>query len=57
MVSLLAARIVAKPVDQGHPYGHGKVENLSALGQPCCFFWPVSVVHEGVTRLLPGPAR
>ena len=33
-MTLLAVRIAAKPADQGHPYGHGKVENLSALGHP-----------------------
>ena len=27
----VAVRISGKPADAGHPYGHGKVENLSAL--------------------------
>ena len=27
----VAIRIAGKPADAGHPYGHGKVENLSAL--------------------------
>ena len=54
-MTLLAVRIAAKPADQGHPYGHGKVENLSALGQTLLLFLTcVWVVHEGVTRLLAG---
>jgi cation diffusion facilitator family transporter len=29
--TFLAVRIAGRPADRGHPYGHGKVENLSAL--------------------------
>lgn len=31
LMTLLAVRISARPADVEHPYGHGKVENLSAL--------------------------
>jgi cation diffusion facilitator family transporter len=31
LVTLLAVRISDKPADEGHPYGHGKIESLSAL--------------------------
>ena len=31
MMTFLAVRISGKPADQNHLYGHGKVENLSAL--------------------------
>jgi cation diffusion facilitator family transporter len=30
-VTLVAVRVSSRPADRGHPYGHGKVENLSAL--------------------------
>lgn len=54
-MTLLAVRISAKPADQGHPYGHGKIENLSALGQTLLLFLTCAwVVHEGVSRLLAG---
>ena len=33
VVTLIAIRIAARPPDADHPYGHGKAENLSALGQ------------------------
>lgn len=31
LVTLLAVRVSSKPADEDHQYGHGKVENLSAL--------------------------
>ncbi len=31
LMTFFAIRISARPADTGHPYGHGKVENLSAL--------------------------
>jgi cation diffusion facilitator family transporter len=31
MLTWLAVRISARPADHSHPYGHGKIENLSAL--------------------------
>ena len=30
-VTVLAVKVSARPADDDHPYGHGKVENLSAL--------------------------
>ena len=32
-ITFLAVRIAAIPADHGHPFGHGKVENLSALAE------------------------
>ena len=31
VVALLAVRTSAKPADANHPYGHGKVEDFSAV--------------------------
>src|SRR5690348_2015950 len=31
VMTLIAVRISGRPADRSHPYGHGKVENLSAL--------------------------
>ena len=54
-MTLAAVRISARPADSRHPYGHGKVENLSALAETLLLFltcfW---VVYEGVQRLLGG---
>jgi cation diffusion facilitator family transporter len=32
-VTLFAVRLAAKPPDDTHPYGHGRAENLAALGE------------------------
>lgn len=32
-MTLYAVRLSSRPADARHPYGHGKVENLSALGE------------------------
>ncbi len=51
--TLLAVKIAARPADEDHPYGHGKVENLTALGETLLLlataFW---VVKEAIERLL-----
>lgn len=50
--TLFAVRVAAKPGDEDHPYGHGKVENLMALGETLLLlatsFW---VIREAVERL------
>lgn len=55
IMTFYAVRISSRPADSGHPYGHGKVENLSALAETLLLFiicfW---VVYEGVDRLLHG---
>ncbi len=33
LITLLAVRVSSIPPDEDHPYGHGKFESLSALGQ------------------------
>lgn len=54
-MTLYAVRLSSRPADARHPYGHGKVENLSALGETVLLFviciW---VVYEGAVRLLSG---
>lgn len=30
-IAFISVRISKKPADTGHPYGHGKVENLSGI--------------------------
>lgn len=54
-MTLYAVRLSSRPADARHPYGHGKVENLSALGETVLLFviciW---VVYEGAGRLLSG---
>lgn len=55
LMTWYAIRISARPADRGHPYGHGKVENLSALGETVLLFVVCLYVgYEGTHRLLRG---
>lgn len=52
-VTLLAVRVAAKPADEDHQYGHGKVENLSALIETMLLLitcvWIIYEVYERLT--------
>ncbi len=52
IVTCIAVRAASKPPDQDHTYGHGKVENLSALVETllllATFAW---IIRESVVRL------
>ncbi len=51
-VTLLAIRVSGKPADVEHPYGHGKVENLSALFETFLLLATCAwIVYEAVERL------
>jgi cation diffusion facilitator family transporter len=51
-VTLLAVRMSGRPADEDHPYGHGKVENLSALFETVLLLVTcVWIIHEAVVRL------
>lgn len=51
--TLFAVKVAARPADDDHPYGHGKIENLTALGETLLLlataFW---VIWEAGKRLL-----
>jgi len=48
----LAVRIASQPADSTHTYGHGKFENLSALGETALLLITcVWIIFEGVKRL------
>ncbi|MCH5277686.1 MAG: cation diffusion facilitator family transporter [Desulfovibrionaceae bacterium] len=52
-LTFLAVRLAAVPADSRHPYGHGKVENLSALAETGLLLATcVWIVYEAVKRLL-----
>ena len=51
-MTLWAVRVSAQPADRQHTYGHGKVENLSALGETLLLLLTcVWIVYESVRRL------
>jgi cation diffusion facilitator family transporter len=52
IVTLVAVRAASKPPDRGHAYGHGKVENLSALVETLLLLGTCAwIIHESFVRL------
>ncbi len=51
--TLYAVKVAALPADKEHPYGHGKVENLMALGETLLLLLTALwVIYEAGERLL-----
>ncbi len=52
VLTYFAVRVSGRPADAGHPYGHGKIENLSALAETVLLLITcVWIVREAVERL------
>jgi cation diffusion facilitator family transporter len=52
LITFISVRISEKPPDEEHPYGHGKIENLSALAEALLLLGTcVWIVYEAVQRL------
>jgi cation diffusion facilitator family transporter len=53
VTTFLAVRISGKPADRNHLYGHGKVENLSALFETLLLLFTCAwIIYEAIHRLL-----
>ena len=58
LVTFLAIRVASRPADRTHLYGHGKVENLSALFEAGLLVFTCAwIVYEAVSRLTSGSAQ
>jgi cation diffusion facilitator family transporter len=54
-LTLAAVRIAARPADRDHPYGHGRAENLAALGSAVVIaLVGATVAWTAVRRLMEG---
>ncbi len=54
-LNLLSIRLAESPADEGHPYGHGKIENLAGLAQGIVIaLLGGGVVFEAARRYLRG---
>lgn len=52
-LTYLAVRIADRPPDQDHQYGHGKIENVSALLQTILLFITCAwIIWEAINRLI-----
>jgi len=55
LMTYLAVRVAERPADPEHPYGHGKVESLSALTETALLIVTcVGIGYQAVRRLLAG---
>lgn len=53
MGTWFAVKVAARPADEDHPYGHGKVENLMALGETLLLVITAGwVITEAFERLM-----
>ena len=53
LMTLFSVKIADKPADYEHPYGHGKVENLSALFETLLLLITCAwIIYEAVKRLM-----
>ncbi len=52
VVTLVAVSVSDRPADESHPYGHGKVENFSALIETALLFLTCAwIIYEAVQRI------
>lgn len=52
VITFVSVRIARRPADEGHPYGHERVENLSAVIQGMLLLGTASwIAYESVVRL------
>jgi cation diffusion facilitator family transporter len=52
LITLFAVRVSDRPADESHLYGHGKVENLSALAETLLLLLTcVWIIYEAIHRL------
>jgi len=58
VMTYFAVRVSDKPADEKHPFGHGKVENLSALFETLLLLATSAwIIYEAVNRLFFHPAQ
>jgi cation diffusion facilitator family transporter len=58
IMTLFAVRISGRPADSGHPYGHGKVESLSALAETALLIITcIWILYGAIGRLRTGIAE
>jgi cation diffusion facilitator family transporter len=55
IITFSAIRIAARPADAEHPYGHGKVEDIAAVGQGILIFVAGGlIIYAAIERIIRG---
>jgi cation diffusion facilitator family transporter len=58
LVTYVAVRMAGQPPDAEHPYGHGKIENLSAMAETLLLLGTCAwVISEAIERLIATQVR
>lgn len=53
VITFFSVRVAGRPADENHPYGHGRVENLSAVVQGVLLLGTAAwIMYESVHRIL-----
>lgn len=53
VIALLSVRASGRPADAEHPYGHGKIENVSAAVQAILIFTAAAyIIYEAIDRII-----
>jgi len=53
IIALVAVRTGGKPADQKHPFGHGKIENISGTVEAVLIFVAAAwIVYEAIAKLM-----
>ena len=57
-MTFFAVSVADKPADKEHPYGHGKIENISALFETALLFITCGwIIWEAINRLVTGSSH
>jgi cation diffusion facilitator family transporter len=57
IITFSAIRIAAKPADEEHPYGHGKVEDIAAVAQGIIIVTAAGlIIYFSIRRIIEGAA-
>lgn len=53
LIAFFSIRISVKPADEEHPFGHGKVENISAIAQSILIFTAGGlIIYSAINRII-----
>src|SRR5207302_325504 len=53
VIAFLSVRVADRPADEDHPYGHGKIESISALAEALLILGAAAwIVYEAVQKLM-----
>lgn len=53
LIAFIAVRTSSKPADKEHPYGHGKLENISGLAEGVLIFVAAGmIIYEAVKKIM-----